>query len=94
MQPRPGFLSSGRTIMTTVKPSLDQMIAEAAKRSPGREAWEPIFEAFPDLTVEELADKFRAAAARDKAEAEELRAYLRQRKMRDATGVVSTKPRP
>jgi hypothetical protein len=68
--------------MTTAKPSLDQMIAEAAKLPPGPEAWEPIFEAFPELTVEELAEKFRSAAVRDKAEAEELRAYLRQRQNR------------
>ena len=40
--------------MTIEKPSLDEMIDEAAKLPPGPEAWNPIFKAFPRLTVEQL----------------------------------------
>jgi hypothetical protein len=61
------------------KPTLDQMITDAAKLPPGPDAWAPIFEAFPGLTAEELVEKFREAAERDLHEAAELRRYLRQR---------------
>ena len=61
------------------KPTLEQMITDAAKLPPGPDAWAPIFEAFPGLTAEELVEKFREAAERDLHEAVELRRYLRQR---------------
>ena len=35
------------------KPTLEQMITDAAKLPPGPDAWAPIFEAFPGLTAEE-----------------------------------------
>ena len=55
------------------KPTLDEMI-EA-----GPEAWAPIFKAYPEVTPEELAEKFRQSAARTQREADELEAYARQR---------------
>jgi len=42
------------------------MIEAAAKLPPGPEAWEPIFEAYPEVTPEELIEKFaRALSARN-----------------------------
>ena len=68
----------GNPIMTIEKPSLDEMIDEAAKLPPGPEAWDPIFKAFPRLTVERLEQKFREKKAAFE-EADELRRYLRLR---------------
>jgi hypothetical protein len=66
--------------LTMSRKSLDQMIAEAALLPPGPEAWQPIFDAYPEITPEELAKKFREAGERDLEEAEELQQYLRQRR--------------
>jgi hypothetical protein len=59
--------------------TLDEMIDEAAKLPPGPAALEPIFKAFPELTPEELAAKFRSSADRAFQEAAELRRYLAER---------------
>ena len=59
------------------------MIEAAAKLPPGPEAWEPIFEAYPEVTPEELIEKFRQSAERAQREADQLRAYARQRGSRD-----------
>jgi hypothetical protein len=61
------------------KPTLDEMIDAAAKLPPGPDAWNPIFHAYPEVTPDELIEKFRQSAARAQREAEELRAYARQR---------------
>ncbi|MGA8754885.1 MAG: hypothetical protein WB611_00925 [Stellaceae bacterium] len=65
--------------MTIEKPSLDEMIDEAAKLPPEPEAWDPIFKAFPGLSVERLEQKFREKAEAAFVEADELRRYLRLR---------------
>ena len=64
------------------KPTLDEMIEAAAKLPPGPDAWEPIFEACPEVTPEELIEKFRQSAERAQREADQLRAYARQRGIR------------
>ena len=61
------------------KPILDEMIDAAVKLPPGPEAWEPILAAYPDVTLGELVEKFRQSAERAQREADELRAYARQR---------------
>jgi hypothetical protein len=61
------------------KPTLDEMIDAAAELPPGPDAWAPIFDAYPDVTPEELVEKFRQSAERAQREADELRAYARQR---------------
>ena len=65
--------------MKQTKPTLDEMIEAVAKLPPGPEAWAPIFEAYPEVTPEELAEKFRQSAARTQREADALRAYANQR---------------
>jgi hypothetical protein len=61
------------------KPTLEQMITDAAKlplaRTPGHRS----SRRSPGLTAEELVEKFREAAERDLQQATELRRYLRQR---------------
>jgi hypothetical protein len=63
--------------MTESKPTLDEMIADAAKLPPVPDAWAPIFQAFPDLTAEQLVEEFREAAERNMREGDELWRYLR-----------------
>jgi|SRR6516162_3701016 len=55
------------------KPTLDEMIEATAKLPPGPEAWEPIFEAYPEVTPEELIEKFRQSAERAQREEDQLR---------------------
>lgn len=61
------------------RPSLDQLIEEAAKLPPGPDAWAPIFRVYPELTLDQLAQKFNEAAERNFLEAAELRRYKDQR---------------
>jgi len=61
------------------RPSLDELIAEAAQLPPGPDAWAPIFRAYPELTIKELAGKFREAAARQLREADALQAFAQHR---------------
>ena len=49
------------------------MIEATAKLPPGPEAWEPIFEACPEVTPEELIEKFRQSAERAQREEDQLR---------------------
>jgi hypothetical protein len=41
-----------------MKPSLDDLIEQALKLPPGPKAWAPIFEHYPELTPEVLAQRF------------------------------------
>jgi hypothetical protein len=66
--------------MTTPRPSLEALIDEAALLPPGPEAWGPIFQHYPELTPAELAAKFRERAQHHHEEADELRAYLTDRR--------------
>jgi hypothetical protein len=51
---RPQGQAKGGAMMSEMqKPTLEQMITDAAKLPPGPDAWAPIFEAFPGLTAEE-----------------------------------------
>lgn len=63
----------------TTRPSLDALIRQTAQLPPGPEAWAPIFRLYPELSMEELAEKFREAGELALREADELEAYLRQR---------------
>jgi hypothetical protein len=63
----------------TNRPDLDDLIAEAAKLPPGLEAWRDIFDHYPELSVEELAEKFRKLGERAQYEADELQRYARNR---------------
>lgn len=58
-----------------MKKSLDEMIDEAAKLEPGPEAWQPILDAYPLVSITELADRFRQSAQRDIDEADALERY-------------------
>lgn len=55
-----------------MKPSLDDLIEQALKLPPGPKAWAPIFEHYPELTPEALAQRFRESAARASREADAL----------------------
>jgi hypothetical protein len=57
------------------RPSLDQLIDEAAKLPPGPDAWSPIFRAYPELSIEDLAVKFRESSERALHEAAELQRF-------------------
>jgi len=59
----------------TDKPTLDEMIDAAALLPPGPDAWNPIFEAYPEITPLELAERFRKRGERYMAEADELRTW-------------------
>jgi hypothetical protein len=61
-------------------PSIDDLIRQAALLPPGPEAWAPIFAAYPEITIKELAQKFREAGERDLREADQLRASFRATK--------------
>jgi hypothetical protein len=56
------------------RPTLDEMIDEAAKLPPGPAAWAPIFAAYPEVTHAELAKKFRLSAERALRAADEMEA--------------------
>jgi hypothetical protein len=62
------------------RPLLDELIRQVALLPPGPEAWAPIFTAYPEVTPEQLAEKFREAAGRDLREANELRATKTSRR--------------
>jgi hypothetical protein len=65
------------------KPTLDEMIDTAALLPPVPDTWAPIFKAYPELTPEELARRFRERGERQLREADELQAYHRQRAAND-----------
>jgi phosphoenolpyruvate-protein kinase (PTS system EI component) len=77
------------------------MIADAAKLPPGPDAWQPILDAYPELTAEELVERFREAAWRDAMEAlireyheaEELYFRARASDLRDMRDRVLRHPR-
>jgi hypothetical protein len=62
-----------------MKPTLDELIEEASRKPPGPAAWARIFHHYPELTHEELAQRFREGAERNKREADALREELRAR---------------
>ena len=66
----------------TDRPDLDDLINEAAKLPPGPTAWAPIFRHYPELSVEELVEKFRQSGERVEREADELEAYAKARRSR------------
>jgi hypothetical protein len=65
------------------KPSLDELIKEAALLPPGPTAWARIFHHYPELSPEELSQKFGEAARRSSAEADELERYKLERRIRE-----------
>jgi hypothetical protein len=65
------------------KPTLDEMIDAAAKLPPGPDAWAPIFAAYPEITVEELAEEFQEADDRYRRWAQELRVYARSQRFEE-----------
>jgi hypothetical protein len=68
-----------------IRPPLDALIDAAAKLPPGPDAWAPIFRHYLELSVEDLAQKFRESVARQLDEADQLEHFGESR--READGV-------